>query len=64
MRFPPRGRDPRAGEAATFEAPFAWLSMEGGADPLVVELRLTTWPGRIERRLAVVNAHGGWIDWG
>lgn len=50
--------------AATCAAPLAWLRMEpldGQAVP--IELRLTLWPGGEDRRLAVVQAHGAFVDW-
>ena len=52
------------GEAATPEAPFAWLRMEPQADNLaVMELLLTLWPGGADRRLATVHPHGAWVEW-
>jgi hypothetical protein len=52
------------GRAATSAAPLAWLRMEPAPGELVpIELRLTTWPGGHDRRLAVVQAHGASIDW-
>jgi len=50
------------GAAATAAAPLAWLRMEP-AEPARIELTLTSWPGGRERRLALVHAHGAWIDW-
>ncbi|MEO7027305.1 MAG: DUF2332 family protein, partial [Caulobacteraceae bacterium] len=52
------------GQAATAEAPFAWLRMEPPPDNLaVMELRLTLWPGGDDRRLATVHPHGAWVEW-
>lgn len=51
-----------AGEAATAQAPFAWLRMEpeaGGA----MAVRLTLWPGGAERGLAQVHPHGAKVLW-
>lgn len=56
----------RAGQAATADAPLAWLSFEqselGGADrrPL---LELTVWPGGEKQVLAICQPHGALIDW-
>jgi hypothetical protein len=49
----------RAGLEATPEAPLAWLRLE--ADPQFdgrASLRLTTWPGRSDRLLAMAHPHG------
>lgn len=52
------------GEAATPDAPFAWLRMEPQDGPsYVVEVRLTEWPGSRERRLAEVHPHGAEVVW-
>ncbi len=52
------------GEAATPDAPLAWLRMEPAPGRLMpIELRLTLWPGGETRRLAVVQAHGAWVNW-
>jgi hypothetical protein len=45
-----------AGERATEEAPLAWLRMEPAGD--LAELRLSLWPGGVERRLGVCGYHG------
>jgi hypothetical protein len=49
------------GQAATENAPFAWLRMEPGLPKF--EVRLTLWPGGDERLLAVVHPHGAWVNW-
>lgn len=53
----------RAGEAATAEAPVAWLRYE--LDPAIgaATLRLKLWPGGEDRLLAKAHPHGTWIDW-
>ncbi|OYU71094.1 MAG: hypothetical protein CFE28_14505 [Alphaproteobacteria bacterium PA2] len=52
------------GQAATAEAPFAWLRMEPAADNMArMELRLHLWPGGEERVLAEVHPHGAWVKW-
>lgn len=54
----------RHGAAATGDAPLAWLRMEATTHRVMqIELRLTLWPGREERRLASVQAHGAWVNW-
>jgi hypothetical protein len=55
----------RLGEAASEEAPFAWLRFE--ADPAYDEqgaLRLTLWPGGEEHVLAIGDTHGERLEWG
>lgn len=55
----------KAGQAATPEAPFAWLRMEpdptGIAKPM--EIRLTEWPTGRETVLARVHPHGARVSW-
>ena len=53
------------GAAATAEAPFAWLCMEPAplTGPIVMEVRLTTWPGGESRVLARSHPHGTWIEY-
>jgi hypothetical protein len=51
----------RAGEAASADAPLAWLRMEPGRDG--AEVRLTTWPGGEERLVAVSGYHGPPVRW-
>ena len=50
-----------AGEAATGDAPLAWLRMEPGGDQ--AEVRLTLWPPGRERRIATSSYHGGAVRW-
>ena len=53
-----------AGARATRDAPLAWLRLEppvGTQSP--VELRVTTWPGRTERLLAVAGFHRDPVRW-
>ena len=45
-----------AGARATVNAPFAWLSMEPGADQ--AEVHLTMWPGGERRLIAQAGFHG------
>jgi hypothetical protein len=54
-----------AGAAATRDAPLAWLryEMSDPSNPGLPELRLTTWPGGLERLLAVGHPHGAEIGW-
>jgi hypothetical protein len=49
------------GEAATAEAPFAWLRMELGGDE--ADVRLTRWPGGEERLVARAHYHGRPVRW-
>lgn len=51
-----------AGRAATAPAPLAWLRMEPAGDR--AELRVTSWPGGHEERLASAGYHGRPIWWG
>lgn len=50
-----------AGERATSAAPFAWLRMEWGAKE--ADVRLTTWPGHVDRVVATANNQGRNIHW-
>ncbi|HRW37718.1 MAG: DUF2332 family protein [Acidimicrobiales bacterium] len=50
-----------AGDAASPEAPLAWLRLEPGGDQ--AELRLTTWPGGATRVLATSAYHGPPVVW-
>jgi hypothetical protein len=57
-----------AGEAATPDAPLAWLRLEPNVDTYVpAELRLTLWSGAPtdgdEMLLATTGFHGGPLDW-
>lgn len=51
-----------AGESTAAHAPLCWLRMEP-ATPEFADLRVTTWPGGDEIRLAEVGYHGGAIRW-
>jgi hypothetical protein len=49
----------RAGADATDDAPIAWVRMEPGRDPTQsAEVRVTRWPGRLERVVARTGYHG------
>ena len=50
-----------AGERARADAPFAWLSLEPGAD--LADVRLMTWPGGEARLLAHASFHGPPVRW-
>jgi len=54
-----------AGAAATPTSPLAWLRLEpaGALGPSEFEVRLTTWPGGHDRRLAMAHPHGTWVRW-
>jgi hypothetical protein len=52
-----------AGERATSDAPFAWLSLEQYAPDKAPELRLTLWPGGERELLALAHPHGAWLEW-
>jgi len=53
-----------ASARATEVAPLAWLRYdEGAADPRVVELRLTQWPGGEERLLGTGRHHAHPVRW-
>ena len=52
-----------AGSHATASAPLSWLRMEPVPEGGACELRLTSWPGGEERRLADVDFHGRWVEW-
>lgn len=56
----------RAGQAATADAPLAWLSFEqeGDSDERTPMLRLRTWPGTgAAEALARGHPHGAWFQW-
>lgn len=50
-----------AGKHARRDAPFAWLSLEAGAD--LADVRLMTWPGGEARLLAHASFHGPPVRW-
>jgi hypothetical protein len=53
-----------AGAGASAAAPLAWLRMEPASDnPATMELRLSSWPGGEDRRLATAHPHGAWSEW-
>jgi hypothetical protein len=51
------------GATATAGWPLAWLRFELPEAGGKAELRLTLWPGGVERRLAVGDAHGAAVEW-
>jgi len=55
----------RAGQAATPEAPVAWLRMEPDPDSITgpMQIRLTTWPPGEEILLARAHPHGAEVAW-
>jgi hypothetical protein len=76
MPYPPQATQDRikaaierAGQAATAQAPLAWLSKEADREkPLEHdEVLLRVWRGAKDdgavRRLARVHPHGTWVDW-
>jgi hypothetical protein len=55
---------PNAGEAATADAPIAWLRMEPlSTTDKYATLSLTLWPSGETRCLARCDYHGRWIEW-
>ncbi|MGI8943963.1 MAG: DUF2332 domain-containing protein [Qipengyuania sp.] len=53
-----------AGEAASAEAPLAWVSLEANRDAKGHELRVSYWPGGDEPlHLASAHPHGEWVEW-
>ncbi len=52
-----------AGQAATLNAPVAWLRMEPLKADLRVELRCCLWPGGHDELLALCHPHGAWVQW-
>ena len=52
-----------AGNAATDDAPLAWLAFELGAEGQPPTLALTQWPGGYRRTLAKAHPHGAWVEW-
>ena len=50
-----------AGHRASALGPLAWLRMEPGARE--TEVRLTLWPGGVERRVATAGSHGRPVRW-
>jgi len=52
-----------AGARATPDTPLAWLRLEPAGPEGPYELRLMTWPGGRERRLAESSPHGRTVRW-
>ena len=52
-----------AGARATSVAPLAWLRFEPLDSVYQPELRLTSWPGARDIRLAVAHPHGSSVSW-
>jgi hypothetical protein len=55
----------KAADRASEQNPFAWLRVEAEPDePRGGVLRLSLWPqGTVDRKLALADFHGQWIDW-
>lgn len=52
-------------QAATAEAPLAWLRMEPGVENVAdMEIRLRLWPGGEDRLLGTSHRHAAWVKWG
>ena len=51
----------RAGRCADARTPLAWARLEHEGEPLT--LRVRTWPGDVERRLAETHPHGHRVRW-
>jgi hypothetical protein len=49
--------------AATASSPMAWLRMEQGANGSPYDTRVTLWPARDERSIALSNGHAQEIEW-
>ena len=53
-----------AGEAATIEAPLAWVMLEANRDTHRHELTVRWWPGGAETvKLGTAHPHGSWVEW-
>lgn len=52
-----------AGQAATADAPLAWLGMEPDGDTPGAAITLKLWPGGALLPLGRIDFHGRWIDW-
>lgn len=53
-----------AGEAATMEAPLAWVMLEANRDTHRHQLTVRWWPGgSTTETLAVAHPHGTWVEW-
>jgi hypothetical protein len=53
----------QAGENASADTPVAWLRMEMIDAKNYPELRLTTWPGGMDRRIGFAQPHGAYAQW-
>jgi hypothetical protein len=51
----------RAGRRADSRTPLAWVRLEHEGEPLT--LRVRSWPGGVERRLAEIHPHGLHVRW-
>jgi hypothetical protein len=52
-----------AAAAATADAPLAWLRMDEEGHDYHAVVRLTLWPGGLERHIANVDYHARWAEW-
>ena len=52
-----------AAAAATADAPLAWLRMDEEGHDFHAVVRLTLWPGGVERHIANVDYHARWTEW-
>ncbi|MCP5432538.1 MAG: DUF2332 domain-containing protein [Alphaproteobacteria bacterium] len=52
-----------AGARADARSPLGWLRLEPNPETFDFEVRLTLWPGGVDRRLAVAHPHGAWVRW-
>ncbi len=52
-----------ASEAATFDAPIAWVSMEADETPDGACLHVTYWPGGETQMVGRADFHGRWVRW-
>ena len=53
----------QAGTRATPDAPLAWLRLEPAPEQRFCELRVRSWPGGEDRRLATAGFHGVPVVW-
>lgn len=52
-----------AGQAATPDAPIAWLGMEADDHPDGANIQLTYWPTGKTQSLGRIDFHGRWVKW-
>jgi len=52
-----------AGQAATPDAPIAWLGMEADNNPDGANIQLTYWPSGKTQSLGRIDFHGRWVKW-